>query len=306
MNKPLFGAIEAGGTKFVCAVGTGPDDLRDEIRFPTTSPTETLGRALDYFRQAQSRHGALAAIGIGSFGPLDLDAASPTWGSVTSTPKPGWSETVFAPLFSQELGVPVGFDTDVNGAVLGESRWGAGKGLSNLIYLTIGTGVGAGLLVEGRLVHGLVHPEGGHILLPRDPAVDPYEGFCPFHKNCLEGLAAGPALERRWGIPGSQLPPGHPAWALEARYLALGLQAFLSVVSPQKMILGGGVMQQPGLLPLVRRELLTLNNHYTRHAHLTPEGIDHYVVAPGLGDKAGIAGAIALAEHALSGQAFHP
>ena len=296
--KPLFGAIEAGGTKFVCAVGTGPEDLRDEVRFPTARPAETLGQALDYFRQAEKKHGKLTALGIGSFGPLDLDPASPTWGHITATPKPHWSDTPVATVFRQEFGIPVGWDTDVNGAVLGEHRWGAGQGLDTLIYLTIGTGVGGGVMAGGHLVHGLVHPEAGHILLPRDPSVDPYKGFCPFHDNCLEGLAAGPSFEGRWGKKGADLPPDHPAWDLEAHYLALGLQAFLSILSPQRIILGGGVMDQPQLFPKVREKLLALNNHYIRHPSLTPEGIDGYVVPPGLGNRAGILGALALAEAA--------
>ncbi len=296
--KSLYGAIEAGGTKFVCAVGTGPEDLRDEIRFPTTKPEETLKQALDYFRAAQTKYGKLAALGIGSFGPVDLNRQSPTWGSVTATPKPFWSDTPVAPVFQSALGIPVGFDTDVNGAVLGEHLWGAGQGLDNLIYLTIGTGVGGGVMINGTLVHGLVHPESGHILLPRDPAVDSFKGTCPFHDNCLEGLAAGPSFEKRWGKKGSELPPDHPAWELEAHYLALGLQSLLVILSPQRMILGGGVMDQPQLFPLVRAKLLKLNNNYIRHPSLTPAGIDSYVVPPGLGNRAGILGALALAERA--------
>jgi len=296
--KPLYGAIEAGGTKFVCAVGTGPDDLRDEVRFPTTQPAETLGQALEYFRAAEKKHGKLTAIGIGSFGPVDLDRSSPTWGGITATPKPHWADTAVAPLFAKEFGVPVGWDTDVNGAVLGEHRWGAGQGLDTLVYLTIGTGIGGGVYAGGRLIHGLVHPEAGHILLPRR-ADDPYEGTCPFHRTCFEGLAAGPSLERRWGVKGSELGPDHPAWDLEAHYLALGLQSFLSLLSPQRIILGGGVMDQPQLFPLVRRKLLDLNSGYIRHPSLTPEGIGTYVVPPGLGNRAGILGALALAEAAV-------
>lgn len=296
--KPLYGAIEAGGTKFVCAVGTGPDDLRDEVRFPTTKPAETLGQAMQYFRDAQKKHGKLAAIGIGSFGPVDLDRTSKTWGSITATPKPHWSDTPVAPLFEKEFGVPVGWDTDVNGAVLGEARWGAGQGLHTLVYLTIGTGIGGGVLINGTLVHGLVHPEAGHILLPKR-ADDPYEGTCPFHHTCLEGLAAGPSLERRWGVKGHELGPDHPAWDLEAHYLALGLQSFLSVLSPQRFILGGGVMDQPQLFPLVRQKLLELNADYMRSPALTKAGIDGYVVPPALGNRAGILGALALAEAAL-------
>lgn len=296
---PLYGAIEAGGTKFVCAVGTGPDDLRDEVRFPTTKPAETLSQALDYFRQAQKKHGRLTALGIGCFGPVDLDPKSPTWGSITATPKPHWADTRVAPLFREEFGVPVGWDTDVNGAVLGEARWGAGRGLDTLIYLTIGTGIGGGILAGGHLVHGLVHPEAGHIILPRDPDVDPYRGTCPFHDSCFEGLAAGPSFEGRWGKKGIELPADHPAWDLEAHYLALGLQSFLSTLSPQRIILGGGVMDQPQLFPKVRQKLLELNNGYIRHPSLTPEGIAGYVVPPGLGNRAGILGALALAEAAV-------
>jgi len=297
--KHLYGAIEAGGTKFVCAVGTGPDDLRDEIRFPTAKPVETLKQALDYFRQAEKKHGKLAALGIGSFGPIDLDPKSPTWGSITATPKPHWADTPVASLFQREFGIPVGWDTDVNGAVLGEHRWGAGQGLDTLMYLTIGTGIGGGVLAGGHLVHGLVHPEAGHVILPRDPKLDPYRGSCPFHDSCLEGLAAGPSFEGRWGKKGAELPPDHPAWDLEAHYLALGLQAFLSTVSPQRFILGGGVMDQPQLFPLVRKKLLALNNNYIRHPSLTPTGIDSYVVPPALGNQAGILGALALAEAAV-------
>ncbi len=299
--KPLWGAIEAGGTKFVCAVGTGPDDLRDEQRFPTATPNETLQRALGYFRAAQKKHGRLAAVGIASFGPVDLDPASPTWGFITATPKPGWTDTEVAPLFARELGMPVGFDTDVNGAVLGEHRWGAGRGCNDVVYLTVGTGIGAGVLSNGRLIHGLVHPEAGHIPLPRRTD-DAFEGCCPFHGGCLEGMAAGPALERRWGAPGSALGADHPAWELEAHYLALGLQAFLTVVSPSRIILGGGVMDQPRLLPLIRQKLVELNHGYVRHPSLTAEGIGAYVAAPGLGNRAGILGALALAEAALRGK----
>jgi fructokinase len=293
--KPLWGAIEAGGTKFVCAVGTGPDDIRDEERFPTTTPGETITRATAYFRQAESRHGKVAALGIGSFGPVDLDPKSPTWGFITATPKPHWSNTALAGVFAKEFGVPVGFDTDVNGAVLAEHRWGAGQGLDDLVYITVGTGIGAGVLSGGRLVHGLVHPEAGHFLLQRR-ADDPFEGNCPFHKGCFEGMAAGPALEGRWGVKGSALGPDHPAWELEAHYLAMGLQVFLTVTSPSRIILGGGVMDQKQLFPLVRRKLTELNNNYIRHPRLA--AIDDYVVPPGLGNQAGLLGAMALAEAA--------
>ncbi|MFH1572186.1 MAG: ROK family protein, partial [Gemmatimonadota bacterium] len=188
----LYGAIEAGGTKFVCAVGTSPDDLRAEVRLPTTTPEETLGRVLEFFRQQHVRE-PLAAVGIGSFGPVDPDPASPTFGHVTTTPKPGWAGTDFAGVVRRALAVPVGFDTDVNAAALGEHRWGAARGLDTFVYLTVGTGIGGGGLCDGHLLHGLMHPEMGHVPVRHDRQRDPFEGACPFHGDCLEGLASGPA-----------------------------------------------------------------------------------------------------------------
>ena len=217
----VYGGIEAGGTKFVCAVGSGPDDLRAEVRFPTTTPGETVGRAIAFF-QEEWPHEPLAAIGIASFGPIDPNPSSWHFGYVTSTPKPGWAHTDFAGPVHRALGVPVGFDTDVNVAALGEHRWGAAQGLDTFIYLTIGTGLGGGGMVNGKLIHGLMHPEMGHVRIPHDWEADPYPGCCLYHGDCLEGLAAGPALEGRWGQRGETLPPGHPAWELEAHYLAGG------------------------------------------------------------------------------------
>jgi fructokinase len=293
---PIFGAIEAGGTKFVCAVGTGPDDLRHEVRFPTTTPAETIGRAIDYF-QTQARQAPLAAIGIASFGPVDPNPASAMFGFITTTPKPGWANTDFAQAVGRALGVPVGFDTDVNGAALGEHYWGAAQGLSNFIYLTIGTGIGGGGMVNGNLLHGLLHPEMGHILLPPHQD-DPHpEGFCPFHGHCLEGMANGPALEKRWGRRAETFEPGHPAWALEAHYLAVGLAGFVCTLSPQRIILGGGVMDQPQLFPMVRQKMVELLNGYVQ-APAILENINAYIVPPGLGNRAGVLGAIALAQQA--------
>jgi fructokinase len=291
---PLYGAIEAGGTKFMCAVGTNPADLRHEIRFPTTTPEETIGRALDYFKQ-QAANEPLDAIGIASFGPVDPNPDSPTFGYITTTPKPGWANTDFGGAISRALGVPVGFDTDVNGAALGEYRWGAAQGLDTFIYLTIGTGVGGGGMANGHLLHGLIHPEMGHIYVPPHPD-DPHpEGFCPFHGNCLEGMTNGPALEQRWGQPGQTLPVGHPAWALEAHYLAYGLVNFICTLSPQRIVLGGGVMEQPHLFPLIRQKVRELLNGYLQSPAIL-EQIDNYIVPPALGNKAGVLGAIALAE----------
>ncbi|NNM54465.1 MAG: ROK family protein [Spirochaetales bacterium] len=299
MSKPLFGLVEAGGTKFVCAVATGPEDVRDEVRFPTAEPEATLTQTLSYFREAERRWGKLSALGIGCFGPVDLNPASPTWGYVTATPKPGWQDTEVAGRLARALGVPVGFDTDVNGAALGEHLWGAGQGLNNLVYLTVGTGVGGGVLINGQLVHGLVHPEVGHFLVVPDPS-DPFPGLCPYHGHCVEGMAAGPAIEKRWGRKAYDLDPNHKAWTLEANYLAQACLAYLTCFSPERIILGGGVMEQTHLFPLIQNQLLTLNNHYLRSPALTKEGITSYLVPPGLGNKAGILGALALAQAALA------
>jgi fructokinase len=293
-NRALYGGIEAGGTKFVCAVGSGPDDLCAQTQFPTTTPEETLGRAIDFFSLQPDD---LFAIGIASFGPVDPNPDSPTFGYVTTTPKPGWAQIDFAGTVARALDVPVGFDTDVNGAALGEYRWGSAQGLDTFIYLTIGTGLGGGGLINGRPMHGLIHPEMGHIRLPHDWEADPFPGTCPYHGDCLEGLAAGPALEQRWGQPGATLPPDHPAWELEARYLALGLVNFITTLSPQRIILGGGVMQQAHLFPLIHREVQALLNGYVQSPAILDE-IDAYIVPPGLGSRAGVLGAIALAEQA--------
>lgn len=295
----LWGGIEAGGTKFVCAVGTGPNDIRAEERFPTTTPQETIGRAIAFFRQQQAAHGQLAAVGIASFGPIDPNPASSTFGYITTTPKPGWANTDFAGTVGRELGVPVGFDTDVNAAALGEARWGAGQGLDDLIYFTIGTGIGGGGLVNGRLMHGLIHPEMGHMRLPHDRAADPYAGHCPYHGDCFEGLACGPAITDRWNQDADTLPADHPAWKLEAHYLALAMANAVCTLSPQRIILGGGVMSHPGLLAMVQREVQTLLAGYVQSPAITSD-IERYIVAPGLGNQSGVLGAFALADLALS------
>ena len=293
----VWGGIEAGGTKFVCAVGTGPEDIHTETRFPTTTPEETLGKAIDFFREAVAAGRNLDAIGIGSFGPVDPDPDSPTWGYITTTPKPGWANTEVAGAIGRALEVPVGFDTDVNAAALGEYRWGAAQGLSSFIYLTVGTGIGGGGMVEGRLLHGLMHPEMGHLRIPHDRSADPFPGNCPFHGDCLEGLAAGPAIAARWGRRGETLPEEHPAWPLEARYLAHGLVNFILTLAPQRIVIGGGVMSQPHLFELVRAEVQSLLNGYIQAPEILDE-IDAYIVPPGLGQRSGVLGAMALAERA--------
>jgi fructokinase len=294
-NIPLVGGIEAGGTKFVCAIGTGPDDIRAETRFSTTTPAETLGQAIAFFREQVAVHGPIAAVGIGSFGPVDLRPQSPYWGYVTTTPKPGWAHTDVAGPVSKALGVPVGFDTDVNLAALGELIWGAAQGLDDFIYLTIGTGVGGGVFARGEMIHGLIHPELGHIPLPHDWEADPYPGHCPYHGDCLEGMTCGPAMADRWGASGSDLPPDHPAWDLEAHYLALALQSFICTLSPERIILGGGVMQQTQLFPLIREKVQRMLNGYVQSPAIL-EHIDEYIVPPGLGGRSGVMGAIALGQ----------
>jgi fructokinase len=291
----LYGGIEAGGTKFVCAVGSGPDDIRAESRFPTTTPEETIGQAIRFFKAQQQTHGPLAALGVAAFGPVDPNLQSPTFGYITTTPKPGWADTNFVGRLQAAFELPVGFDTDVNGAALAEHRWGSAQDIDTFVYLTIGTGVGGGAMVNGRILHGLIHPEMGHMRLPHDWEADPYPGRCPFHGDCLEGMAAGPAIGDRWGRPGHELPPDHPAWALQANYLALALHNLICILSPQRIILGGGVMDQPHLLPLVRQRVQQSLNGYVQSPAIL-EQINRYIVPPGLGAQAGVLGAIALAE----------
>ena len=288
----VWGGIEAGGTHFVCAAGSGPDDLRAEVRFPTTTPAETIGRAVEFFRQA----GMIAAVGIASFGPVDLNSSSATYGHITSTPKPAWGNTDIAGKVRDALSVPVGFDTDVNAAALSEHLWGAARGVDDFVYLTVGTGIGGGIMTNGQLVHGLVHPEVGHLRVPRDPE-DDFVGVCPYHGDCLEGLASGPAIAQRWGQAPETLPQDHPAWPLEANYLGLAVASLVCTLSPRRIIMGGGVMEQPQLLPMVRQRVLEELNGYVQAAEILHR-IDSYIVLPGLGDRAGVLGAIALAQRA--------
>lgn len=289
----LYGGIEAGGTKFVCAVAAGPNRIEDEIRFPTTTPEECISQCVAFFRPHRAQ---LAGVGIASFGPVDPDPASPTWGHVTTTPKAHWAHTNFAGAIRQTMGLPVGFDTDVNGAALGEHRWGAAQGLDTFVYLTVGTGIGGGGMVNGKLIHGLMHPEMGHMRIPVRTD-DAYAGFCPYHGTCWEGLAAGPAIEGRWQLRGEELGPDHPAWEMEADYLALALVNIVTLLSPQRIIMGGGVMDQAQLFPLVRQKTLTYLNGYIQSPTLQT-GIEDFIVPPGLGNRAGVMGAIALAQDA--------
>jgi len=291
MNN-FYGAIEAGGTKFVCAVGSSPNDLHIE-QFGTTTPGETITNTIKFIREQKSKN-KLKAIGIGSFGPIDLDKNSNTYGFITSTPKPNWANTDFVGAIKKEFDIPIGFDTDVNAAALGEHFWGAAKGLSDFIYLTVGTGIGGGGMLNGKLMHGLVHPEMGHIFIPLD-SKDEYKGKCPFHNNrCFEGLASGPAIQERWGKPAKDLDNNHKAWDLEARYISLALVNYICTLSPQRIIIGGGVMEQKHLFPLIHEKVGKMLNNYV----LPPEimnNINNYIVPPGLGKRAGVLGSIALA-----------
>jgi fructokinase len=287
----LYGGVETGGTWVVCALGTGPDEIVARETFATGEPGPTLERIAEFFERGPRP----AAIGVGSFGPVDLDRASPTWGHVTSTPKPGWAHTPVAPVLRDRLGVPIHFDTDVTTAAIAEHRWGAATGVDSVCYLTIGTGIGAGILIDGRPVHGLIHPEVGHLRIPHDRARDPFAGSCPNHGDCWEGLAAGGAIAARWQANPRELPDDHPAWELEAEYIALGILAIVMVASPERVVAGGGVMEHSGLLAAVRARLVALNAGYLE-SPMIGEEVDRYVVAPALGDEAGVLGAIALAQ----------
>ncbi|MBV8571889.1 MAG: ROK family protein [Acidobacteriaceae bacterium] len=291
----MFGAIEAGGTKFVCGIGTSPEDLTI-AQFPTSAPDVTLEGVIQFFQDSGKR---FDAFGIGSFGPVDLNLASPSYGHITATPKAGWSNFDLVGAVRSAFDVPVGFDTDVNAAMLGEATWGAARGLADAVYLTIGTGIGGGALVHGELVHGLVHPEMGHLRIPHDLARDPFPGCCPFHSDCLEGLACGPAMQMRWGMPAALLPPDHTGWGLEAQYLAYGLANLTFSLSPRRFLLGGGVMQQPQLFDLIRREFSQLLNGYVHHPEVL-ERLQSFIQPPQLGARAGILGALALAQHAAA------
>jgi len=298
-NDYLYGGIEGGGTKFICVVGSGPNDIRAESRFQTTTPEETMARAVDFFKQQESSLGKLGSIGFACFGPLDPNPVSPTYGHILPTPKPHWTgANVIGMLRSAFDDIPLSFDTDVNGAALGEWRWGEGQGLHTFIYLTVGTGIGGGAYVEGKLLHGLIHPEMGHIAIRHDFKKDPFEGVCPFHGDCFEGLASGAAMEKRWRQRGDTLPNDHPAWELEVEYIAQALASYSFMLSPQRIIIGGGVGSLPHLLPRIQQGTKALINGYIQSPVIL-KNIESYIVSPGLGNRSGMLGAIALAEQAL-------
>ncbi len=298
-DAPLLAGVEAGGTKVLALLGTGPDDTVAELRIPTTTPEETIGAIVDFFAGQADSGNVAAAGGIASFGPVENRPSNERYGFITTTPKPGWSDTDLLGPVASVLGVPVGFDTDVNGAALGEGRWGAAQGLGSFVYLTVGTGIGGGAIVNGRVARGLVHAEMGHVDVPRHPD-DSFEGRCPFHRSCLEGMAAGPAMADRWGKPAQDLEGAEleDAIEVEAWYLAAGLRSIVYVLAPERIIIGGGVAELPGLIPAVRQMLV---DQLAEYPGLPEHSSVDFVVPAALGAMAGPAGALALAELALAG-----
>ena len=289
----ILGALEAGGTKMVCSVGTPEGEVLKQVSFPTTSPEETMPKIIGFFKEEK-----VEAVGIGCFGPLDLNPKSETYGYITTTPKLAWANYPIVAEFEKALGVPVGFDTDVNAAALGEATWGCTKDVDNSIYITIGTGVGVGVIANGKPYHGMIHPEGGHILLQRHPN-DPMVGSgCPFHENCLEGLAAGPSLEKRWGVKGAELSERMEVWEMEAWYIGQAITNYIMILSPERIICGGGVMHQPCLLPLIRQEVARQMNGYIKGKGM--DDLENYIVGVSLNDNQGAMGAVKLAMDALA------
>ena len=284
-----YGALEAGGTKMVMAVMDAEGNPVAESTIPTRTPEETMPEMMAFF----SAH-PISALGIGGFGPLNLDPRSDRYGWIMETPKTVWRYYPLKPAFEEKLGVPVGIDTDVNAAALAEARLGAAKGKGSCLYVTVGTGIGGGVIVHGKPVHGLMHPEIGHITVAPMPDDPMPEGVCPYHPHCLESLASGPSIQKRWGVSARELPEGHPAWELESAYLAQLCANALLTFSPEKIVLGGGVMQRKFLLPLIRRKTLKLLNGYIAHPAVEA-GLEDYIVTPGLGTRSGITGAWLLA-----------
>ena len=285
---PRFGALEAGGTKMVCAIGDEQGRILERISIPTRDPAKTMPEILDFFRDK-----ALAAVGVGCFGPVDLDRRSETYGYITSSPKLNWRNYPMVQRFREALGIPVGFDTDVNAAALGEAVWGCTRTVENSIYITVGTGVGVGVIVGGRPYHGMIHPEGGHIFVaPREDDPMP-KGICPYHGNCLEGLASGPAIERRWGRKGIELSEISAVWELEAYYIGQAICTYICTLSPERIVVGGGVMHQPQMLPLIRQEV-----QRQMHGYIQGKGMDkleEYIVPVSLNDNQGVLGGVQLA-----------
>ncbi|UOY94432.1 ROK family protein [Ectobacillus sp. JY-23] len=287
----MIGAIEAGGTKFICGVGTENGEILHSTSIPTTEPEETLARVFAFFAPFQ-----IKVLGVGSFGPIELDQTNVSYGNITTTPKEKWLHFPLLRTLQAHFGVPIALDTDVNAAALGELTWGIAKGLDSCIYMTVGTGIGVGAVIEGKLLHGMSHPEMGHILVRRQKD-DYFEGVCPFHRDCLEGMASGPAIEKRWGTKGSELQNKDEVWELQANYIAQALVNYALILAPKRMVLGGGVMKQAQLFPLVRNKFNAYMSGYITNLYIND--LDTYIVPPGLGDFAGLQGALALAVRKL-------
>ena len=295
MEAALVGAIEAGGTKFVCAVGRSPGDF-EAVRFPTLRPEETISHAIDFFKSKETERGEIQALGIGSFGPADVNPKSKKYGWITNTPKENWSHIDLGnPIREALSGVPMVFDTDVNAAAWGEGKWGAAQGLKNYVYITVGTGIGGGAVVNGNILHGISHPEMGHLRIPKDHSKDPFPGSCPFHGDCLEGLASGTAMRNRWNTDPATLPVEHEAWKLESCYLADALYNLTLTLAPQPFILGGGVMEQKQLFPMIRHDL---NERIAGYIEI--DDLDTFIVPPGLSSRSGVLGALALAQELIT------
>ncbi|MCR4654834.1 MAG: ROK family protein [Lachnospiraceae bacterium] len=283
----LYGALEAGGTKMVCALGDENGKILEQTSIKTTVPQETLPQIAEYFKDKD-----IKALGIACFGPIDLNRDSKTYGYITSTPKTPWINCDIVGYLKKELNVPIGFDTDVNGSLLGEVTYGDSKGLSDVVYFTIGTGIGAGIMSNGKLLHGMLHPEAGHMIMARVEG-DDYKGHCPFHESCFEGMASGPAIEERWGRKAIDLSDTDEVWELEAEYISQALMNIVCVLSPKRIILGGGVMHQMQIFELVRKKLKEKLNDYIKAKELYD--LESYIVPASLHDDQGIMGCIKLA-----------
>lgn len=294
----VFGMIEAGGTKFNCAVGSSYEKYLEEIRVETTTPDKTLRSVISFFREMVEKYGNLRSLGIASFGPLDLDKKSSSYGYITRTPKPNWSHTDILGILKNELSIPCDIDTDVNCAILSEAKWGAARGTKSSIYVTIGTGIGAGIIVDGKLLHGKSHPEVGHMMIQVAPQDKDFRRrICSFHPDCLTSLASGPAIRARWGVSSKSLPKGHDAWDLEANYLALMCINLTLTLSPEKIILDGGVMGQPFMIELIREKFQeNLGGYLVQFDH--KKEVDDYIVSPVL-KNSGLSGAFLMAERAI-------
>ncbi|MBE0672608.1 MAG: ROK family protein [Anaerolineales bacterium] len=291
VTQRLYGGIEGGGTKFNCAIGNGPENIVAEMRIPTTSPTETIHKVSDFFAPYL---GQLHGIGLGSFGPFDLDSTSPTYGYITTTPKPHWGNINIVGMLHEKINLPIVADMDVAAAGVGEAKWGASKNDSHSLYLTIGTGIGGGYIVNGKPLHGLTSPEMGHIRIPHDLKLDPFRGACPYHGDCFEGLASGPSIQERFGQRAETLRDDDPFWEVEAGYIAHALANYIFTLSPKRIIIGGGIMQKDFMFPAIRKKMQEVLNSYIPHNTILRD-IDRYIVPPALGNRAGVLGCIALA-----------